>query len=161
MPTHVDSHQHLHVVPGILSLVLKLCQRFSIRAMRIPSEPVLFQGSNPFSAGRLVGKTGLAILAEQARKEAVRQGICVPDCFWGMMDGGQLDETALLNIAVRLGDGVHEIMTHPGADNASLAAAFGWSYCWEQEKEALTSEAVQNVFKKRSVQLITFREICP
>lgn len=160
MPTHMDSHQHLHVVPDIFSLTLKLCHRFNIRALRIPSENVLFPGSVPFSLGRWAGKTGLAILAERARKAARKEGICVPDKFWGMMDGGHLDEKAVLAIAGRLGEGVHEIMTHPGADNTALTAAFGWPYSWEQEKCAWTSEAVHKKLEEQSVQLITFREIC-
>lgn len=158
-PTHLDSHQHLHVVPGILSLVLKLCHRFSIRAMRIPSEPVFFLGNGPFSLGRWVGKTGLAILAEHARKEAVKQGICVPDRFWGMMDGGNLNEAAVLKIVDRFDEGVHEIMTHPGADNATLETAFGWPYSWEQEKNAWVSTTVKQALEKQAIQLITFREI--
>lgn len=158
-PTHLDSHQHLHVVPGISSLVLKLCQRFSIRAMRIPSEPIFFPGNDAFSLGRWVGKTGLAILAEHARKEAVIQGVCVPDRFWGMMDGGSLNEKAVLKIVGRLDEGVHEIMTHPGANNKTLAKAFGWPYSWEQEKDAWVSTTVRQALEKRAIQLITFREI--
>ena len=160
VPTHMDSHQHLHVVPDIFSLTLKLCHRFNIRALRIPSENVLFPGSGAFSLGRWAGKTGLAILAERARKAARKEGICVPDKFWGMMDGGYLNERAVLAIAGRLGEGVHEIMTHPGTDNTVLTAAFGWPYSWEQEKSAWTSEAVNKKLSERSVQLITFREIC-
>ena len=158
-PTHLDSHQHLHVVPGILSLVLKLCHRFSIRAVRIPSEPIFFLGNGAFSLGRWVGKTGLAILAEHARKEAVKQGICVPDRFWGMMDGGSLNETAVLKIIDRLDEGVHEIMTHPGADNKALETAFGWPYSWQQEKNAWVSTFVRQALEKRAIKLITFREI--
>ena len=158
-PTHLDSHQHLHVVPGIFALVLKLCHRFSIRALRIPSEPVFFQGYNSFSLGRWVGKTGLAILAEHARKEAVKQGICVPDRFWGMMDGGSLHEAAVLKIIDRFDEGVHEIMTHPGADNAVLEEKFGWPYSWQQEQDAWISATVRQAIEKRAIQLITFREI--
>lgn len=31
--THVDSHQHLHVLPGIADIVLDLCSAFGIKKL--------------------------------------------------------------------------------------------------------------------------------
>ena len=36
--THVDSHQHLHVLPGIADIVLDLCSAFGIKKIRMPQE---------------------------------------------------------------------------------------------------------------------------
>ena len=51
-PTHLDSHQHLHVVPGITGMVLDLARRFAIAAVRIPAEPLGFFGGMSPSVGR-------------------------------------------------------------------------------------------------------------
>ena len=52
-PTHLDSHQHLHVVPGISAIVLDLARRFAIPAVRIPAEPLGFFGGLSPSVGRV------------------------------------------------------------------------------------------------------------
>jgi predicted glycoside hydrolase/deacetylase ChbG (UPF0249 family) len=40
--THLDSHQHLHVLPGFPRIIVKLAREFGIERIRIPAEPVSF-----------------------------------------------------------------------------------------------------------------------
>ena len=40
--THVDSHQHMHVLPQILPIVVALMKKYKIRKMRIPEETPFF-----------------------------------------------------------------------------------------------------------------------
>ena len=112
-PSHLDSHQHLHVLPGIGGLVLDLARRFSIRAIRIPAEPVAFIGATPATVGRLVGRGGLTMLANLFRQHAAAAGIRTSGHFYGMLAGGQLTEPAILAILRRLPPGYSELMTHP------------------------------------------------
>ena len=158
-PSHLDSHQHLHVLPGIGGLVLDLARRFSIRAIRIPAEPVAFIGATPATVGRLAGRGGLTMLANLFRQHAAAAGIRTSDHFFGMLAGGQLTEPALLAILRRLPPGDSELMTHPGFADESLADAFRWGYQWDAERQALTAPAVRALLVERQIRLISFREL--
>ena len=158
-PSHLDSHQHLHVLPGIGGIVLDLARRFSIRAIRIPAEPVAFIGATPATVGRLAGRGGLTMLANLFRQHAAAAGIRTSDHFYGMLAGGQLTEPAILAILRRLPPGDSELMTHPGFADESLADAFRWDYQWDAERQALTAPAVRALLAERQIRLISFREL--
>ena len=158
-PSHLDSHQHLHVLPGIGGIVLDLARRFSIRAIRIPAEPVAFIGATPATVGRLAGRGGLTMLANLFRQHAAAAGIRTSGHFYGMLAGGQLTEPAILAILRRLPPGDSELMTHPGFADESLADAFRWDYQWDAERQALTAPAVRALLVERQIRLISFREL--
>ena len=159
IPTQLDSHQHLHVVPGISGVVLKLARRFSIRAIRIPAEPLLFFGGKAPSLGRVIGRTGLTLLAEAFRRQAVGAGLAVTGHFFGMLSGGQMNQSALLSILQSLPEGDSEIMVHPGDGDESLAEKYSWGYHWTEELQALCSGAVKTSVGQQKIQLISYREL--
>ena len=41
LPTHLDGHKHVHVLPGVSGIVIRLAQEFSIPSIRCPSEAAL------------------------------------------------------------------------------------------------------------------------
>ncbi|MBP2645545.1 MAG: YdjC family protein [Firmicutes bacterium] len=158
--THVDSHQHLHVLPGIIDLVLKLAGEFAIPAIRIPSEPFLFTGGYPFSVGRVIGRSGLSTFALLARRKARRKGLKAPDHFFGMLAGGHMEEKYLLAILDKLPDGVSEIMMHPGGDDAALRAAYThWDLSWQAELKAVQSSTVRRRLVERGITLVSYKEL--
>ena len=158
-PSHLDSHQHLHVLPGIGGIVLDLARRFSIRAIRIPAEPVAFIGATPATVGRLAGRGGLTLLANLFRQQAAAAGIRTSDHFYGMLAGGQLTEAAILAILRQLPPGDSELMTHPGFADESLADTYPWGYQWEAERQALAAPAVRALLAELQIRLISFREL--
>lgn len=158
-PTHIDSHQHLHVFPGLGGVVLKLARRFSIRAIRIPAEPAGFLGGMTPSAGRLGGRFGLTLLANLFRQHCLAAGLLAPQHFFGMLGGGQMNEERLQHIIQGLPEGDSEIMVHPGAADRILASEYPWEYQWEAEMQALVSPGIKNLLKAKEVQTISFREL--
>lgn len=157
--THLDSHQHLHVLPGIIDIVLDLAAEFDVKALRIPAEPRFFAGGYPYTFGRFAGRFGLSSLASLARRKAARRGLATPGHFFGMLAGGNMRQEYLAAILGRLPDGVSEIMVHPGDDAAALGATYGWDYRWQDELSALTSPATMKLLTAGSIRLISFREL--
>lgn len=140
-PTHADSHQHMHVLPGVIDIVLDLCRDAGIPAMRAPYA-TLFAGK--FGGIRqLIGRTGLAVLARRAAAKAKQRGIRTPDHFAGIVAGEAVDTSALTNIAVHLADGVTEVMLHPGTDNDVLVRDCLWAHDFEAELAAACAPLVQ------------------
>ena len=157
--THLDSHQHMHVVPGILDIVLSIAKEFNIQAIRIPAEPLLFVGGFKPSAGRMIGRIGLSTLASLARFKVRQAGFAAPDHFYGMLAGGSMEERLLLNIIDNLSDGITEVMVHPGLDDVALNRVFNWQYHWQQELNAVTSRQVDRRLKQESIKLVSFAGI--
>ena len=83
--THIDSHQHTHVLPGINSLVLKLSNEYNIIRVRIPKEGYLFTGGFQTGVGRLIGRSGLSLCADMAALRADSLGLRHPQQFYGML----------------------------------------------------------------------------
>lgn len=154
--THLDSHQHLHVLPVLNLLVLRLSCEYNIRRMRIPCEPYFFKGGFDAGFGRMVGKWGLSFCASLASMGAKSEGISYPDCFYGMLAGGNLNEDLISNILRALPDGTSEIMTHPGLNKCELDKVFTWNYHWEDELQAFLSEKNKAILEEEQIALINF-----
>ena len=154
-PTHADSHQHMHVLPGVIDIALDLCRAARIPAMRAPRAP-LFAGSFG-GIGQLIGRTGLAVLAHRAAAKAQRCGIRVPDHFAGIVAGEAVDPATLTQIAAALRDGVTEVMLHPGTDNAVLIRDCLWDHDFEAELSALSAPAVRTTLAAAGAEIVNFR----
>lgn len=157
--THLDSHQHMHVLPGIIDITLALAKEYRVPAIRIPDEPYLFTGGYPLTVMRAVGRAGLTFFARRARIKARNARICVPDHFFGMLAGGGLTAQYLQAIVAQLPDGVSEVMMHPASDNVQLQQTYGWQYRWTEELAAAQAEDVQHVLTQRQVKICSFGEL--
>jgi hopanoid biosynthesis associated protein HpnK len=157
--THLDSHQHLHVLPGVIDIVIKAALEFNIKAIRVPNERFLFRGGYNAGLGRLIGRSGLTALALLAKQKIKKASLFAPDNFFGMLAGGNLREEYLLNILNALPAGTSEVMIHPGDDDAALKAKYGWPYNWQAELAAVTSPQVLEKIKEEKIELISFKDI--
>lgn len=144
--THVDSHQHMHVLPGIFSAVLDTAEAIHLDAVRIPRTP-LFAGDSG-SLGQLIGRSGLAVLADLAGREAKRRGFRTPDHFAGIVAGEAVHEGHFRHIIETLKPGATEVMMHPGADTAALKKACQWEHDFEAERDAIISTDIKELLQK-------------
>ena len=157
--THIDSHQHTHVLPGMNGLVRKLCNEYNIKRERIPKEGYTFSGGFQAGLGRKIGRCGLSFCAALAASGADKDDIKHPDYFFGMLAGGHLNAELVGNIIRALPEGVSEIMTHPGLETAPLAKLYAWHYTWETELASYLDESNKALIKERNVQLVSFENI--
>ena len=154
--THIDSHQHTHVLPGINSLVLKLSNEYNIIRVRIPKEGYLFTGGFQTGVGRLIGRSGLSFCADMAALRADSLGLRHPQHFYGMLAGGHLNAQLIANILHQLPEGVSEIMTHPGLDSAALGKVFSWQYHWREELDAYLDAGKKALLKELAIEPVSF-----
>ena len=145
--SHLDSHQHVHLHPAVLPIVLRVARRFGIGALR--SSPRL-------SAPRSVRST-LLTLASRAGAGRMRAAeVRTPDTLVGIGETGRLDEARLLALVGALGEGTSELVCHPGAGDGAIGSVYGWGFRWEAEAAALTSPRVREAIRGQGVQLIGF-----
>lgn len=155
--SHVDSHQHMHTLPGIIDIVLDLAARAGIRAVRTPRTP-LFAGAFG-GLGQLVGRLGLSTLARLAACKAHRRGLLTPDNFAGIVAGEAVSEGELLHLIAHLPQGTTEVMMHPGMKNDVLQEDSGWQHDFEAELAAILSPHVGEALRKAEVEPVNFRHL--
>lgn len=155
-PTHLDSHQHLHVFPGISAIVADIAVRHGIRVVRAPRES---RGVDmrPFSS-RAAQLAVLIYLSRRCAPRFRRSGLQCVDHFWGLGTSGRLDESRLLETISRLRPGVNEIMCHPGFSDPETSARYPWRYRWDDEASALTSPRVRTELESRNIRPMSFAD---
>ena len=155
-PTHIDSHQHMHVLPGIAGIVVRLCENYGIKKIRMPGENIFWSGGFEAGMGRKIGRDGLSFCAMLAKGKTQSAGIVYPQHFFGMLAGGNLNAELVKNILLNLPEGTSEIMTHPGLDSAELAKHFAWGYHWQDELGAFLSAENKEIVREHGIKLINF-----
>jgi chitin disaccharide deacetylase len=157
--THLDSHQHLHVLPGIHKIVSELALDFHIQKIRLPQEKMMFLGGSVPSLSRWLARDILSGVSALSKFYFSKQNLKSPQQFYGMLWGGHLSENRLITILQRLPVGISEIMTHPGLSSQALEQKFLWGYNWEEELAALTSLKVKTIVEQQGIQLINYRSL--
>jgi hopanoid biosynthesis associated protein HpnK len=154
--THLDSHQHIHVLPGLQNLTLELARTYGFKAVRIPGEAYTWKGGFDCGLVRMLGKCGLSFCSDLFRLRLKGTGIAAPDHFFGMVAGGHLNQQLVSCILMNLPEGVSEIMTHPGLEAEALSRRFTWGYHWEDELQAFLAVENRTLVEKNDIQLINF-----
>lgn len=157
--SHLDSHQHIHMLPSVLRAVLGLAAEYNIRGIRWPRQ----RRGRP-RAGTWLGRLGraaqgqvLAAACALGRRGVSANGLLSTDDFRGFAEAGRWTTDSLAAALAGLDGGLTEIGCHPGADD-QLDETLGWGYRWKEELRALTSREVAEAAQFNNVMLTTYRE---
>jgi len=154
-PTHIDGHQHVHVMPVIFDIAVRIAKDYGIKAMRYP-------------VGPSVGRMGVVRSIEKLLLEGIAKGrrwpegavvLSRPDNFFGLAETGCLGREALIRNIKALPEGTSEIMCHPGLKDDALAAGTGWGHGWQGELDAVTDAGVKALVADMGVELVCYNSI--
>jgi predicted glycoside hydrolase/deacetylase ChbG (UPF0249 family) len=150
---HANSHQHLHVLPRVFEIVLKLAEEHRIPWVRVPRDPAAHRGLNP----RALEIAILNRIGRTAHGQAKGRRIETAGRTVGILDAGRLTPGRLVRI---LGDveGITELVCHPGVGDGELAEAYDWGYGWDEETAALCDPEVKEGLRNREITLRGFSE---
>jgi predicted glycoside hydrolase/deacetylase ChbG (UPF0249 family) len=153
--SHIDGHQHVHVLPGIAGIVAELAAKHGVAAVRYPAERVRgYMLRDRKYARRVAEQTALRLFCEWSPLKPLRRS----DEFVGFYFGGRLDETNLRTVLAGLPAGCTvELMCHPGDDD--MQGSDDWVYAWAAERDALTSPRIRALLTERGVQLIAHKDV--
>lgn len=143
--SHIDSHQHLHILPGIREIVVEIAKNFSIRWIRLPRP-----GYASFFG------LGMNILSIMLGHKLKNNRLNYVDHFEGFERSGSLNEKALAGIITDLKEGATELIVHPGYD---ASGDYDWKYGWEEELKALCSGNIKSLVKEKEIRLKRFSEL--
>ena len=164
-PTHLDGHKHVHMLPGLFEIALRLAKRHEIPAVRVAHEESSLRTA--LAAGRYqnagivikqgVQARGLKLLAPDAREMAERAGIATADYFCGIAQTGELTREGLERLLRALPEGTTELMVHPGyLDDALKKSPTRLRESREEELRILTDTGVRNLVASEGIRLIDY-----
>jgi hopanoid biosynthesis associated protein HpnK len=120
--THIDTHKHAHMFPGVLRPVLHAAKAAGIRAVRNPFEPAWSRRATHGAPWLRQAQVWLLRLLEPAfRRIVAEEGFTTTDGALGVLATGTLDSTTLSSLFRNLPEGTWELVTHPGYNDRDLA----------------------------------------
>jgi hopanoid biosynthesis associated protein HpnK len=163
-PTHLDGHKHVHMLPGLFEVALRLAKRYGIGAIRVAHEASSLRAA--LSAGdelhavvlkQGVQARGLKLLARDAREQAERAGISMSDYFCGIAQTGEMTKEGVARLLRSLPEGTTELMTHPGyADQDLQNSATRLQGSRQTELSILTDVEIRNLVASQGIRLIDY-----
>ena len=132
--THLNGHQHLHMLPRLFELVQRLAVEYHIPCVRTVRD---FGGRVP-----LARKLAIKALSRFDHKGSNDRTI-------GVANAGHLDVGLILELLDYV-DGVTELVTHPGL---GVTRYPHWNYEWERETRALCDARVREAIRAKGITL--------
>ena len=120
--THIDTHKHTHMFPGVLRPVLRAAKAAGIRVVRNPFEPAWSLRATPDAPLlRRLEVNLLRLLRRKFMQIVAEEGFSTTDGTIGVLATGALDTNTLASLLRKLPPGTWELITHPGYNDVELA----------------------------------------
>ena len=168
VPTHLDSHKHVHALPALGKMAIKLAPEYRVPAIRCLAERRRGAGRLLWRYPRatrtvlrqLSNSCALAAVSRRWAGELERAGLVCASDFYGLTATGFLDEETMREILSSLRDGTSELMCHPGwVDDDLRRTPTRLVGQRETEFRALTSPAIKLQARDLGIQLVNYRDI--
>lgn len=120
--THVDTHKHTHMFPGVFRPLLRAAIACGVPAIRNPFEPEWSVRLTP-NAGimRRLQVRGMRSMQGRFLEAARRSHVATTDGAIGVLATGTLDAPTLRALVGAMPEGIWELCCHPGYLDAELA----------------------------------------
>lgn len=130
--THLNGHQHLHMLPRIRRVVERLAKEYGIGYVRVVND-----------RGGRKRRLSMAVLNRVAAATPGRYTI-------GVAEAGHISTKRTIEL-LDFVEGVTELVTHPGIAVSGYAH---WGYAWDEETRALCDPRVRAAITGRGIELI-------
>jgi predicted glycoside hydrolase/deacetylase ChbG (UPF0249 family) len=131
--THLNGHQHLHLLPRIFGVVRRLASEYGIGYVRIVDD----HGG----AARPLSMRVLSALGRKAQTPGLTNDRTIAVAIAGHLE----DVVPLLDHV----EGITELVTHPGIG----VSGYEWGYDWDRETRALCDPRLRDELAARVIRL--------
>jgi chitin disaccharide deacetylase len=164
--SHVDGHAHLHQHPVIFDELIKLCEEFGVRRVRVVKGEIrlslkLDRKNLP---AKLILGTVYNLLGRWCERRLCGRGFVQPQKVYGLLQSGDMNEDYLLGLIRLIGqpdlfDAANgEIYAHPLAFDADEKAKRE-NPGGERELKALISASVRIAIENAGFRLATYETL--
>ena len=167
VPSHLDSHKHVFVLPPVLEAVLDIAVKYSIRWIRNPFDRCRMRDFFPLvekGAGRVYFKQhlksrALAVFRPYFQRRVRERGLRTPNGFYGVSLTGLWNEAAAAQLLKSLPPGISEWMVHPGdCDDALRRQKTRLTEQRQRERDLLTASSLREGLAGNDIALGRFGE---
>ena len=153
--SHINGHQHLHVLPRVYDVVMRLAAEYGIAFVRTPVD----RQPRHVPLARWLAVAALSRYARAARRRGPTcERARVGDGTIGIAQAGHLTVGRIAALLPLVG-GITELVCHPGLDERAIATEFPWGYEWETETRALCDSELRRAIGQAGITLISPPEL--
>lgn len=158
---HVNTHNHMHLHPTILSLIIKIGRLYGLKAVRVPYEPPLlsWRATRKDLGSRIAWWAFLWPWIRLMKSRLRREGILYNDIVFGMAESGGMTPSLVLSFVRMIPQGVTELYFHPSVRRCPEIDRTMPDYQHEEEYRALTSSAILAELERLAIQRIAFGDL--
>lgn len=142
---HVNAHNHMHLHPTVLRLILDIGRDYGLKAVRLPLEPT----------GSLFLRPWIGLMKLRLKSAGLRCN----DFVFGLRDTGAMDRDRVIPLLSRVPDGVSEMFFHPATGRWDGLDPVASGFRFEDEYRALLDKDVCHAIDESGIELIAFRDI--
>ncbi|MGE0160356.1 MAG: carbohydrate deacetylase [Gemmatimonadales bacterium] len=155
-PSHLDGHQHVHLLPHIWPVVVELARRHGVRWVRVPAfRPLASDGARAVLVGL---RMGLNVL--QRGRRAGLDGLRSADVTPALAESGHLTVDGIVRALAAVPSGATaELVVHPGINTPAVEARYDWGYDWSGETAALTDPGLRAAILEGGFELRRFTDL--
>lgn len=149
-PTHINTHQNLHLWPTVTRVVATLAGQHGIPTVRVPDAP----------RGAL--RLPVATLSGRLRRRVHGEGLVTTDACAGLWRAGHQHGATLERTLRDLADrrpATAELVVHPGEDGDPGRYRYDWSYDWALEVAALCQPETRSLIGELGFALGRHRDL--
>jgi len=158
---HVNAHNHMHLHPTVMGLLLNIGREFGAPGVRVPREPplVTWGAARDGLAQRLLESVFLAPWVALLRRRATRAGLGSNDFALGVHDSGNMHAELVARLLGRLPEGITEMYFHPATRRCPELDRHMAGYHHEAELEALKSRSVREALEASGASRIAYGDL--
>jgi chitin disaccharide deacetylase len=158
---HVNAHNHMHLHPTLLGLILKVGKDYGLKAVRLPKEPPIlsWKASRQSLLPRLISGAFLSPWMALMKQMLRRAHVCYNDFLFGMSDGGSMTTDLVIRMVRNLPAGVTEFCFHPSTRRCAEIDQTMPLYRHRDEFEALTSKSLLQAIQSAGAERIAFSDL--
>ena len=158
--SHVDGHTHLHQHPVVFTELIRLCEEFNVRRVRVVKGEMrlslrLDRRHLPI---KLVWGTVFNLLGRWCERQLQGRGFVQPAKVYGLLQSGDLNEDYLLGLIPQMAQTTTEIYAHPLALDADEAAK-RQNPGGGRELQAMLSGRVRQAIEAAGFRLATYETL--
>ncbi|MCK5450297.1 MAG: ChbG/HpnK family deacetylase [Candidatus Omnitrophica bacterium] len=156
--THLDSHEHIHMMPAIFHITVNLAKKYNIPYIRIPKERTSSMMKS-FKMKDVVRQFVLKAAVFGKKRTVFKNGLMCNDEFLGHFHSGRMNDDVLCSLLPGVKEGVTELGVHVAVHDPGFLNKFPWYKNGQIELNMLLNGKWRKRIKTLNIEVVTHREI--
>jgi len=158
---HANAHNHMHLHPTVLGLMLRVGREYGLKAVRLPNEPPLrsWRACGGSLAANAASRAFLSPWMALMKLLLGRAGIKHNDFVFGMSASGRMTLDTVERLIGNLPGGVTELYFHPASSRCPEIDRDMPDYRHEEEFRALVHPSLARAIAAAGLERIAFADI--